>query len=123
MISANDVLQVIGQIHQHSILLWELKDSVTLGILHTGEGKLNYFKVGRKLGRHERADLVQQIHDQTAPTTLLSLPVEEFLREIEGKRTRHIWFETVEPERKEHGFISISELRSFLRKDQDAPTT
>jgi hypothetical protein len=118
MTSANDVLQVISQIHQHSILLLELKDSVTLGILHAEGGKLNYFRVERKLGRQERADLVHQIHDQTVPVSLLSLPVEEFLREIEGKRTRHIWFETVEPERKEHGFISISELKAFLRKSQ-----
>lgn len=118
MTSANDVLQVISQIHQHSILLLELKDAVTLGILHTQRGKLNYFRLEGKLGRQERANLVQQIHDQKAPESLLSLPVEEFLREIEGKRTRHIWFETVEPERKENGFISISELNSFLRNSQ-----
>jgi len=115
MISANDVLQVIGEIHQFSILLLELKDSTTLGILHSPREKLNYFKLERRLGRHGRIHLVQKMYDNEVPESMLSLSVEEFLREIQGKKTRHIWLETVEPERKELAFLSIAELKTFLK--------
>lgn len=115
MISANDILQVISEIHQYSMLLLELKDSATFGILHSPKDKVNYFKVEGRLGRRERVDLVQKIYGGKVPESLLSLPVEEFLREIEGKKTRHIWLETVTPERKELAFLSISELKAFLR--------
>jgi len=93
----------------------ELKDSTTLGILHSPREKLNYFKLERKLGRHGRVHLVQKIYDNEVPESTLSLSVEEFLQEIEGKKTRHIWLETVEPERKELAFLSISELKNFLK--------
>ena len=93
----------------------ELKDSTTLGILHSPREKLNYFKLERKLGRHGRVHLVQKIYDDEVPESTLSLSVEEFLQEIEGKKTRHIWLETVEPERKELAFLSISELKNFLK--------
>jgi hypothetical protein len=115
MISANDVLQVISEIHQYSLLLLELKESGTFGILHSPKDKVNYFKLKGRLGRWERVDLVQEIYGGKVPESLLSLPVEEFLREIEGKKTRHIWLETVEPERRELAFLSISELKAFLR--------
>jgi hypothetical protein len=115
MISADDALQVISEIHQYSILLLELKDSATFGILHSPKEKVNYFKLEGKLGRRERADLVQKIYRGEVPESLHSLPVEEFLRDIECKKTRHIWLETVEPERKELAFLSISELKAFLK--------
>ena len=118
MISANDVLQVISEIHQYSILLLELKDSTTLGILHSPREKLNYFKLERKLGRHGRVRLVQNIYDNELSESMLSLSVDEFLQEIEGKKTRHIWLETVEPEHKELAFLSISELKTFLKNSK-----
>ena len=93
----------------------ELKDSTTLGILHSPREKLNYFKLERRLGRHGRIHLVQKMYDNEVPESMLSLSVEEFLREIQGKKTRHIWLETVEPERKELAFLSIAELKTFLK--------
>jgi len=118
MISANDVLQVISEIHQYSILILELKDSTTVGISHSPREKLNYFKLEGRLGRHGRVDLAQKIYDNQVPESILSLSVEEFLREVEGKKTRHIWLETVEPERKELAFLSISELKTFLKNSK-----
>ena len=118
MISASDVLQVISEIHQYSILILELKDANTMGILHHPDGQVNYFTFEGKLGRQGRSELVQRIYNHKVPESVLSLPVEKFLQEIEGKRTRHIWLETVEPERKELVFISISELKAFLKNSK-----
>lgn len=115
MISANDILQVISEIHQYSMLLLELKDSATLGILHAPKEKVNYFKLKGTLGRRERQNLMQLIYSGETPSSLLPLPVDQFLSEIEGKKTRHIWLETVSPERKELAFVSIAELKTFLR--------
>ena len=79
---------------------------------------MNYFKLERKLGRQGRVHFVQKIYENEMPESLLSLSVEEFLREIEGKKTRHIWLETVEPEHKELAFLSISELKTFLKNSK-----
>jgi len=115
MISANDVLQVISEIHQYSMLLFELKDLTTFGILHSGGGKVNYFKLGAKMSRRERVDLVQNMYSGIMPELVFALSVDQFVREIEDKKARHIWLETVEPERKEMAFASISELKSYLK--------
>jgi len=115
MISANDVLQIISEIHQFSMLLLELKDANTFGILHSPKDKVNYFRLEGKMGRHERVELVKKVYGGDIPSSLVPLAVEDFLREIEGKKARHIWLETVGPERKEMAFLSVSELKSFLR--------
>ena len=119
MISANDVLQVISEIHQYSMLLLELKDASTFGILHSPKEKVNYFKFEGSLGRREREDLVQRICRGEMLASVLPLTVEQFLQEIEGKKARHIWLETVSTERKELAFLSISELKTFLRSSRN----
>ena len=63
--------------------------------------------------------MVEKIYDNQVPESVLSLSVDQFLREVEGKKTRHIWLETVEPERKELAFLSISELQNFLKSSKD----
>lgn len=115
MISANDVLQIIGEIHQYSMLLLELKDATTFGISHSSNDRLNYFRVEDRLGPAERGDLAQRIYAGEMPESLRPLSVEEFLREIEGKKPRHIWLETMGIERKELAFVSISELKAHFR--------
>jgi hypothetical protein len=115
MISVNDALQLISEIHQYSMLLLEFKDATTLGIWHYAKEGVSYFKLQGKLGRRERADLVQKIYGGKMAEPLIPLPVDEFLREIGSKKARHIWLETVEPERKELAFLSISELKAFLK--------
>lgn len=115
MISANDVLQIIGEIHQYSMLLVELKDATTFGISCSPSEKLNYFRVDRKLSTTERRELVKKLYSGETPGSLRSLPVEQFLLEIEGKKAKHIWLETRGVERKELGFLSISELKAFFR--------
>jgi hypothetical protein len=115
MISANDVLQVISEIHQYSMLLLELKDGSTFGILHSGEGKVNYLRLEGKMSRQERIDLVQKISDGIMSDRVFALPVDQFVREIEGKKARHIWLEKVDPDRNEMAFASISELKSYLK--------
>jgi len=115
MISANDVLQVISEIHQYSMLFLELKDAATFGICHYPKDRVSYFRVDRKLKRQERSDLVQEIYAGAMPNSLVSLSVDAFLQAIDGQKTRHIWLETLEPERKELAFLSISELKTFLK--------
>jgi len=115
MISANDVLQVISEIHQYSMLLLEVKESGTFGILQTLKERASYFKLQGTIGHKERQELVRRFYAREAPTDLIQLSVDEFLREIEGKKAKHIWLETVSPERKELAFLTIAELKNFLR--------
>ncbi len=97
------------------MLLLELKDAGTFLILQTPHEKADYFRLKDTLGNHERRHLVQKIANQQIPESLVPLPVDQFLREVEGRKTRHIWLETVRPERKEFAFLSIAELKMFLR--------
>ncbi len=60
MISASDVLQILSEIHQYSIVLIELRDATTIGISHSADGKANYFAVKRALGTSERDQIGQR---------------------------------------------------------------
>ncbi len=115
MISASDVLQVISEIHQYSMLLVELRDATIFGVAHASNGKLNYFKIEGSLKADERRQLVDKVYAGQWPTTAKHLAVEDFLLEVEGKKAKHIWLETGESGRKELGFVSISELKSYFR--------
>lgn len=115
MISASDVLQIITEIHQYSMLLLELKESDTLGILHTAGDRMTYFRLDGKLDSAERARLVKRIYAGQTVENVKPLTVEGFLRQIEGRKAKHIWLETGGGERKEYGFMTISELKSFFR--------
>jgi len=115
MISASDVLHIISEMHQFSMLLLELKDATVIGISHDSNGKLNYFKCQGKLSSAERGNLTQQFYSGQTPESVRLLPLEEFITEIEGKKARHIWLESAGPERKELGFLSISELKAYFR--------
>jgi hypothetical protein len=115
MISASDVLQVLSEIHQYSIVLIELKEATTIGISHSSDGKLNYFAIARALGSSERARLVREIYSGKTTEGVNSLSMEQFLLSVEGKKPRHIWLETGGTERKELGFMSIAELKAHLR--------
>lgn len=119
MISMNDALQVINEIHQYSMLILELKDATTLGIWHYPKDRVSYFRLDGKLGRKERVELVQRIYARKMTEQMVPLSVDEFLRGIEGKRARHIWLETLEPERRELAFLSISELKTFLKSGRN----
>jgi hypothetical protein len=115
MISANDVLQIINEIHQYSMLLVELRDEVTLGFFRLGEDKLSYFRVEGKLVRENRAELLRVLSAGLIPQSLHVLTLDQFLQSIEGKKAKHIWLESGELTRKELGFLSIAELKSHFR--------
>jgi hypothetical protein len=115
MISTNDILQLISEIHQYSLLFIEMRDTTTFGILHSSNEKLNYFRFQGKMSSAERANLVQELSSGKAPEFLQHLSVEGFLREVEGKKARHIWLETRGKERKELAFLSIAELKAFFQ--------
>ena len=115
MISASDVLQILSEIHQYSIVLIQLKDATTVGISHLPEGKLNYFSFDGALGTSERTQLVKDVYSGKTPNSINALTMEQFLIAIEGKKPRHIWLETGGTERKELGFMSIAELKAHFR--------
>ena len=115
MISASDVLQVISETHQYRMLLVELRDATILGVAHTANGKLNYFRVDGSLTADERRELVDKLYAGEWASSAKHLTVEDFLFEIEGKKAKHIWLESGESKRKELGFVSISELKSYFR--------
>jgi len=115
MISANDVLHIISEMHQFTTLLLELKDTTVIGIAQHPSGKLSYFKCSSTLTAPERSLLAKQICDGEMPGNAHPLAVEDLLTEIEGKRARHIWLESVGRKRTELGFLSISELKAYFR--------
>jgi len=115
MISANDVLQIISEIHQYSMLLIELREEATLGLVRSANDKLSYFRVEGKLVREGRVELVGTISAGEMPESLHILTVDQFLQSIEGKKAKHIWLESGGSTKKEHGFLSIAELKSHFR--------
>jgi len=115
MITASDVLNILSEIHQYSMLLVELRDTTILGVTQSSDGKLNYFKTQGTLSPAERRILVDKMYEGEWPATTIHLLVEDFLLEIEGKKPKHIWLETGGADRQELGFMSISELKSHFR--------
>ena len=115
MISASDVLQILSEIHQFSVILIELKEAMTVGISHLPEGKLSCFSLNKALRRSERLELVNDFYAGKTPNSVTRLTMELFLEAIEGKKPRHIWLETGGAERNELGFMSITELKTHFR--------
>lgn len=115
MITASDVLHILSEIHQYSMLLVELRDTTILGVTQSSDGKLSYFKIQGSLSPTERRILVDKMYEGEWPATTIHLLVEDFLLEIEGKKPKHIWLETGGANRRELGFMSISELKSHFR--------
>jgi len=115
MISANDVLQAISEIHQYSMLLIELKNSTTVVIQHSTDGTMNYFKLEGSLNAPERASLARSAPKSGRLIHLRTLTIGELIDELEGQRAHHIWLEAMGHDKKEHGFLSIAELKAFLR--------
>ena len=119
MISASDVLQILSEVHQYSMILLELSDATTVGISHSADGKLNCFIFEGTLRLSDRKRLVKEVLREHHPPLLKHLPLERLLTLIEGKKTKHIWLETQHPERKEMAFVSITELKAYLRTDSN----
>jgi len=115
MISASDVLHILSEIHQFTLILIELKDSTTVGIYHLTDSSLGYFSLNGTLSPGERIQLVNEVCIGKAPVSVDALTMEQFLTAIEGRKPRHIWLETGEGERKELGFMTIAELKTHFR--------
>ena len=109
MISANDVLQAISEIHQYSMLLIELKNATTVVIRHSADGTMSCFKVPGSLKPAQRAALAKTGPKvEEFPVKVLSIG--ELIAELDGQRAHHIWLEAMGHDRKEHAFLSIAEL-------------
>ena len=115
MISANDVLQAISEIHQYSMLLIELKNATTVVIRHAVDGTMSYFKLEGSLRAAERHALARRMPKENQLANLKHLTIEELIGEVDGQTANHIWLEAVGAGRREHAFLSIAELKAFLR--------
>ena len=115
MITGTDVLQIISEIHQYSMLLIELKEDGTVGITRSATDTMTCFKIDGTPKRTDRGMLADKICVGEFPSVVKTMTVEEFVTEVEGKKARHIWLESTGKERREHGFLSISELKTFFR--------
>jgi hypothetical protein len=115
MISANDVLQAISEIHQYSMLLIELKNSTTVVIRHSLDGTMGYFKMAGNLKPSERHALAKKTPKETQLPNLKHITIEELINEVDGQTANHIWLEAMGADRREHAFLSIAELKAFLR--------
>jgi len=115
MISANDVLQAISEIHQYSMLLIELKNSTTVLIRHSIDGTMSYFKIVGSLKPAERHALAKRMPNENELANLRHLTIEELIGEVDGQTANHIWLEAKGGDSREHGFLSIAELKTFLR--------
>ncbi|HYB83718.1 MAG TPA: hypothetical protein VED86_00185 [archaeon] len=115
MISANDVLHAISEIHQYSMLLIEMKNATTVVIRHSLDGTMSYFKVEGSLKPNERHALAREMPKEKQFANLRHLTIEELMGVVDGQIANHIWLEAMGEDRKEHGFLSIAELKAFLR--------
>ena len=115
MITANDMLQAISEIHQYSMLLIELKNSTTVVIRHAVDGTMSYFKVEGSLKPGERHALARRTPKENQLANLRHLTIEELIGEVDGQTANHIWLEAMGADRREHVFLSFAELKSFLR--------
>ena len=97
------------------MLLIEMKDDGTVGIIRSTADTMTCFKVEGSPKRADRGALVQEILAGELPHIVKTLTVDQFLSEVEGKTARHIWLEAGGKDRREHGFLSISELKMFFR--------
>lgn len=113
-ITISDILQIVNEIHQYSTTLIQLSNRSTFGVSCSSSGQVTYFKAEKWLLQNERRNLAQKISAGDL-STVRPLSIEQFLRETEGKKTRHIWLETPECKRKELAFASLSELKAFFR--------
>jgi hypothetical protein len=115
MISANDVLQAISEIHQYSMLLIELKNSTTVVIRHSLDGTMGYYKLAGSFKPSERHSLAKKMPKDNQLPNLRHITIEELISAVDGQTANHIWLEARGADRREHGFLSIAELKAFLR--------
>ena len=114
MISIGDILHIISEIHQYSIILLEMRNGIIYLISRGENDKPRYSRFEGDLQPREKHKLLREAR-MGELTAFQQLSVEDFLRQIEGGKTRHIWLETSGAEPKEHVFLTIAELKAFFK--------
>jgi hypothetical protein len=116
MIAENDLIDVINEIHQYSMILFETPNKSLYGIFRNSTNKATYLHIpAGEAVKLSRPDLVKRIVSSTLPKGARQIGLDEFLSGLSEKKTRHIWLEQMGGSRGEMGFISIRELKAFLR--------
>ncbi len=116
MIAESDLIDVINEIHQYSMILIQMRDRSLYGIYREAPDKAVYIHVPADIhAKLLRSQLVKQIADQTLPSGAAKITLDEFLLGVAGKKAKHIWLESIGAKKTEMGFMSIRELRTFLK--------
>lgn len=117
MIAENDLIDVINEIHQYSVLLIETQDKFLFGVYRDPSNRAAYLHASSELlTRVSRSELSAQIAGDITPPGVSKIALDDFLKGLSGKKARHIWLESVGRKRTEMGFMSVRELKAFLRK-------
>ena len=67
----------------------------------------------------ERHALAREMPRDAQLGNLKHLTIEQLIGEVDGQTAKHIWLEAVGRDRREHGFLSIAELKAFLRSNPE----
>ncbi len=116
LISDNDLLEILSEVHQFTAILFEAENRSVFGIIRIRDQTPKYFWSTKHLGTHQqRLEFLQRMRAETSTERASDLTLDQFLLRIRGKRTRHIWLEQGTKPSKERGFVNIAELRAYLR--------
>jgi hypothetical protein len=117
MIAESDLIDVINEIHQYSVLLIETQDKSLFGVYRDASNKAAYLSASSDvLTKVSRSKLGALIAGNATPQGVSKIALDEFLRGLSGKKARHIWLESVGRKKSEMGFMSVRELKAFLRR-------
>jgi hypothetical protein len=116
MISQADLLEVISEMHQYSAVLIELRDRNVYAIFVVSRSHPSFFRFhARHWTSKIRRQIVDSIYSGKVPETAETISLDDFLSSLSGRKARHIWLEKQDRGSAELGFLSMSELKNYLK--------
>jgi len=122
MINEADVLSVINTVHAGTMVLFQLKDMAVYGLYKKEHHQIVYFKVaGETVKKSSPMNFIEGIYSNVVRDSLGHLSFDQLMTGLKEKRTRSIWLYKHNGEPVERAFVSVKELRSFLRNHRTSP--
>jgi len=116
MIHEADVLSIINTVHAGTMILFQLKDAAVYGLYKREPHQIVYFKVaGETIEKSSPMSFIDEIYSNVVSDSIGHLSFDELMTGLKEKRTRSIWLYKHNREPIEKAFVSVKELRSFLR--------
>lgn len=116
MINEADVLSIINTVHAGTMVLFQLKDMAVYGLYKKEHHEIVYFKVvGETIKRSSPMSFIDEIYSNVVSDSIGHLSFDQLMTGLKEKRTRSIWLYKHNREPIEKAFVSVKELRSFLR--------